>query len=108
VDTFAAPIKAGKLEAWESWVDELNGPRKAEFEDFNERYGLTTHAAWLQASPDGSHLVIVITDGPGSPMFMGKLATSQNEFDSWFRSGIEDVHPMDFSAPPPPAPERRL
>jgi hypothetical protein len=108
MDAMAVPIKPGKVEAWESWCAELTGPRKAEFDDLNQRYGLTTHASWHQANPDGSDLAVVVFDGPGASEFMGKMAHSDNEFDAWFRSSIEDVHPMDFSAPPPPAPVRRL
>jgi hypothetical protein len=36
------------------------------------------------------------------------MACSDHEFDTWFRSSIEEIHPMDFSAPPPPTPERFL
>jgi hypothetical protein len=74
----------------------------------NERMGLTTHAAWLQQNPDGSQLAVVVLDGPGAPGFLGKLATSDHEFDTEFRASAEDIHPMDFSAPPPPAPVRFL
>jgi hypothetical protein len=108
MEAFAAPIKPGKLEDWEGWVGELTGARKSEFEDMNQRHGLTTHAAWLQANPDGSHIVVVVLDGSGAPTFLGNMAQSDHAFDKWFASGIENVHPMDFSAPPPPAPERRL
>jgi hypothetical protein len=89
-------------------VAETNGARKAEFDEMNERMGLTTHAAWLQQNPDGSRLAVVVLDGPGASEFLGKLATSDHEFDTWFRTNVEDIHPMDFSAPPPPAPVRFL
>ena len=29
----AVPLAADKLDAWEAWVAELKGPRKAEFDD---------------------------------------------------------------------------
>jgi hypothetical protein len=108
MEAMAVPIKPGKLEAWESWCAELNGPRKAEFDDMNQRLGLTTHASWHQVNPDGSDLAVVVIDGPGAPTFFGKMVASDHEFDTWFRSVIEDVHPMDFSAPPPPMPVRAL
>ena len=107
MEAMAVPIKPGKLDAWDAWMNDLKGPRKAEFEDMNSRHGLTTHAAWLQSTPDGNQMVVVVFDGPGAGTFMQNVATSDNEFDAWFRSNVEDVHPMDFSAPPP-APERRL
>ena len=108
MEAFAVPIKSGKEETWKSWVAETNGARKAEFDEMNQRMGLTTHAAWLQQNPDGSQLAVVVLDGPGASEFLGKLATSDHAFDTWFRTNVEDIHPMDFSAPPPPAPVRFL
>lgn len=104
----AAPIAPGKREAWEAWVAELNGPRKAEFDDMNERHGVTAHRTWLQEGPDGQELAIVVHDGPGAEEFMGKLAMSDHEFDAWFRERIAEVHGIDMSAQPPPPAERRL
>jgi hypothetical protein len=106
VEAFAVPIKPGKAELWKSWTGEATGPRKAEFDEMNQRHGLTTHAAWLQDNPDGSQLAVVVLDGPGASEFLGKLAGSDHAFDTWFRSNVEDIHPMDFSGPPPPAPVR--
>ena len=108
MEAFAVPIKPGKEETWKSWVAEMKGARKAGFDEMNERMGLTTHAAWLQENPDGSQLAVVVLDGPGASEFLGKLATSDHEFDTSFRTSVEDIHPMDFSAPPPPAPMRFL
>jgi hypothetical protein len=106
VEAFAVPIKPGKSEVWKSWTGEATGARKAEFDDMNQRYDLTTHAAWLQENPDGSQLAVVVLDGSGASEFLGKLAGSDHAFDMWFRSNIEEIHPMDLSAPPPPAPVR--
>jgi hypothetical protein len=104
----AVPILPDKGDVWTAWTKELTGPRKAEFDDMNERYGLTTHAAWLQVNPDGGKLAVVVIDGPGASSFLPTLAGSDNEFDAWFRSSLEQIHPMDFSAPPPPTPQRFL
>ncbi len=106
MQAMAVPIKPGKVVTWKSWVGELTGARKAEFDDLNARMGLTLHAAWLQDNPDGSSLAVVVLDGPGAADFLGKLATSDHATDTWFRAMVEDIHPMDFSAPPPPAPQR--
>jgi hypothetical protein len=108
MEAFAVPINPGKEDAWKAWIDEMTGPRKADLDAFNQRMGLTTHAAWLQQNPDGSKLVLIVLDGPGASEFLGKLATSEHEVDTWFRSKVEEIHPMDFSGPPPPAPQRFL
>lgn len=104
----AVPILPGKIDAWREWIDDLKGSRKAEFEEFNARYGLTQHRAWLQPNPDGSHLVIAVHDGPGGDGFMPKLAASDEPFDAWFRGKIEEFHGIDVSQPPGPPPELSL
>jgi hypothetical protein len=104
----AAPLSAEKLEAWEAWAGELTGPRKAEFDDMNARYGVTDHRAYLQPMPDGNYLVLVTTDGPGSESFMANVATSDHEFDHWFMKTVADVHGMDPSGPMPPMAARRI
>ncbi len=97
---FAAPLVPGKTDAWREWMEEARGPRAAELADFNTRHGLTRHAAWLQQTPMGD-FVVVIHEGPGAEELLPKLATSDNEFDVWFRDNVQEVHGMDVSNPPP-------
>lgn len=98
---FAAPLLPGKADTWRHWISELNGARSAEFADFNSRHGLTRHAAWLQQTPHGD-LVAVIHEGPGAEQLLAKIATSDHEFDAWFRTMIQELHGIDASSPPPP------
>ena len=104
----AAPLAADKLDAWESWVAELTGTRKAEFDEMNARHGLTEHRAYLQPTPDGSFLVVAIHEGHGADGFLGNLASSDNEFDQWFVGHVAELHGIDTSGPLPPAAERKL
>ena len=90
MEAMAIPIKPGKLETWKSWCGELTGPRKAEFDDMNQRLGLTTHASWHQANPDGSDLAVVVM--PGREFLAMPRTTSSTS-----GSGVEAT--MDFSAP---------
>lgn len=100
-----APIQDGKLEAWKEWMAKLQGPRRSELEDFNRRHDLTRHAAWLAETPAGP-MVVVLHEGPGADEFMSNLASSDHEFDVWFRKKIKDIHGMDVTQPPPgPLPE---
>ena len=104
----AAPLAADKLDAWEAWVAELNGPRKAEFDDMNARHGLTEHRAYLQPTPDGNFLVLVIQEGTGGDSFIADVLSSDHEFDQWFAGSIADLHGFDTSGPMPPMATRKL
>jgi hypothetical protein len=104
----AAPLAADKLSAWEDWIAELNGERKAEFEDMNARHGLSEHRAYLQPTPDGSYLVLAIHEGPGAEDFLGNLAQSEHEFDGWFLGSVARLHGINSSEPLPPMASRRL
>ena len=104
----AVPLTAAKLGAWEAWVAELTGPRQEAFADMNARHGLTEHRAYLQPTPDGNYMTLVIAEGPGAESFVPSIMQSDHEFDRWFASSIVDLHQMDVSAPPPPMAARRL
>ena len=77
-----APILEGKLEAWKSWNGELTSSRKNEFDEFNQRYGLSRHDIWLVEAPNGA-MAVVLHEGPGADSFMQKLGQSDNSFDQW-------------------------
>jgi len=100
-----APILPGKLDAWKQWIEDWNGPRKGDVTDFNRRYGLTRHAAWLAESPAGP-VVIALHEGPGGDDIMAKLGPSQHEFDVSFKEKLLEIHGFDVTKPPPgPLPE---
>jgi hypothetical protein len=102
----AVPVPAEKLDQWHAWIDELNGPKKAEFEASNARNGLTSHRAWLQKNPDGTHVVIALHEGPQADTYLANLAASQDPFDHWFLGSLADAHGMD-PAGPLPAPAKQ-
>ncbi len=103
-----APIPPAKLDAWKSFIATCGGARKAEFEEFNRRNGLTKHEAWLAETPMGP-IVVAIHEGPGAAEMMGKMAQSTNAFDKWFVSQLAEIHGMDLTKPPPgPMPECKL
>ena len=99
------PVLPDRIEAWKQWAADLSGSRKADAEDFDKRYGLTRHRAWLVPTPDGGHLAVVLQEGEGAPTMMEHFATSDHPFDVEFRKHVSADHGIDFSQPPPPSPE---
>ena len=103
-----APITEGKLDTWKQWIGEINGARGQELAEFNRRYGLTRHAAWLVETPSGP-AVIALHEGPGGDEFMHKIGPSQHQFDLWFKEKLKEIHGIDVTQPPPgPMPELYL
>ena len=101
-----APILEGKLDAWKAWCRELEGSRKGDLGDFNRRYGLTRHAAWL-TEMHGGPAVIALHEGPGADDLMPRLGPSQIAFDVSFKESLKEFHGIDVTQPPPgpmPAP----
>ena len=93
----AAPLAADKYDDWKDWSGQLTGSRKAEFEDMNQRHGLTEHRAYLQPTPDGNYLVLVVFEGSGADGFMGSVTQS-----------VVDLHDFDLSGPMPSLAARRI
>jgi hypothetical protein len=94
----AVPVLETKEDAWKAWLLECTGPRREEFDRFNERMGLTLHRAWLVQSLQGP-LAVAVFDGPGAENFLQKMATSQEPFDRWFRERVAEFHAIDLSKP---------
>jgi hypothetical protein len=94
------PLAEDKVESWKAFARELVERRADEVQDMNERYGLTSHRAWLETSGDGNHYVVVEIEGKGAEKFLQRLAKSDHPFDVWFRAQISDAHGIDFENPP--------
>ncbi len=98
MNAIAVPVLESKVEAWKAWVVECTGPRREEFDRFNERMGLTLHRAWLMQSRQGP-VAIVVFDGPGAERFLQKMTKSEEPFDRWFREHVAEFHGIDLSMP---------
>jgi len=95
-----APLKEDKLEAWKKWAETLSGEKNKAFNEFNKKYGLTRHDAWLAETPDGP-VVVALHEGPGADSFMQSVAESDGSFESDFKEKLMEFHGMDLSGPPP-------
>lgn len=96
---FAAPLPREKIEDLKKWTGELQGKRRADFEAFNRKMGLTTHRAWLTELPSGPG-VIVQLQGPGADRYLERVFAESDPFTTWFRERVIDLHGMDPKQPP--------
>jgi hypothetical protein len=99
---FALPLTPGKTEEWRQWSAELAGLRHEEYLASQRRLGMTTERAYLQQTPQGD-MVIVIVEAEDLPRVFQGIATSQEPFDVSFRERARDLFSgLDLTQPSPP------
>ena len=95
---FALPLLPGKTETdREALVSITNGERRADHEASRKAAGITRESAWLQSTPNGD-IVVVVIEADDLQSAFGALATSQEPFDQWFRDHTQEVHGIDLTA----------
>jgi hypothetical protein len=99
-----APISQEKLARWKDLGEQLSGPRRAAWEDYLRRYGITRHVTFLVPGSAGP-LAVLFMEGPGAETLMQRFATSQHAFDQQLREELAECHGLDFTQPPPGAPQ---
>ena len=92
----AFPILPGKTAEWQSFIDELNGPRHSEFSESRRRLGVQERT-FLQKTPMGD-LVIVTLEGDNPEQAFGKFVHGTDSFTQWFLERVKAVHGIDLSA----------
>jgi hypothetical protein len=92
----AVPIAPGKTAAWQSALEELVGPRYAEYEASRTRFGLTSQTTFLQQTPMGDFAVIHLT-GPDVHKSFHAMSSSQDAWDVKWRELTMDLHGVDFA-----------
>lgn len=98
---FAAPILAGKADAWRKAVEEIKGPRNAAYKESRRKLGITREHVTLQSTPMGD-MVVVHMDAPDQQQVMRAMMQSTSDFDTWFRDTVlVGVHGFDPKAAPP-------
>ena len=91
----AFPILPGKTPEWRAWVDEINGPRHAEFANSRQQAGVHERT-FLQSTPMGD-LVIVTLEGDDPAASFGRMASATDEFTKWFIERAQAVHGVDLT-----------
>jgi len=95
---FVAPILPGKRSQWDGFMEEISGPRRADFNASRERYGVHERT-FLQETPMGD-FVIVTLEGDNPMASFGALAAADDEFTNWFVQQVQEIHGFDLRTPP--------
>ncbi len=102
----AFPILPGKTPEWRAWMEEINGPRRAEFEASRRNAGVHERT-FLQSTPMGD-LVIVTLEGDDPGHSFGKMVGAGDAFTTWFAERAKEIHGIDLSVPMTGSPSELL
>lgn len=86
----AIPLLPGKTDAWRSWVEELNGPRRQEFVESRRRVGVHERT-FLQRTPMGD-LVIVTIEADDPARAFAQMTGAKDAFSTWFDERAREFH----------------
>ncbi|MDT5364167.1 MAG: hypothetical protein QOC69_5929 [Mycobacterium sp.] len=98
---FVVPVLPGKEQADRDWMDEMDGPRREEYESVWKKHGVSRHACWQQVTPDGT-VDVVFLEADDIPAAMEGITSSDDVFSEWFRGRVKDVHGIDLTSESPP------
>jgi hypothetical protein len=76
------------------------GERAAAHRASRARHGITREATWIQASPVGDVVTVLLESDDLAASLYG-IATSDDPFDAWFRGHVQRVHGVDLGGPMP-------
>jgi hypothetical protein len=93
----AFPISPGKTAEWRSFMDQITGPRHAEFAASRRRAGVRERT-FLQQTPMGD-LVIVTLEGDDPARSFGQMIGATDPFTTWFLERVKAIHGVDLTAP---------
>ncbi len=104
---FMVPILPGQEEADRHFIAEIQGSRRAGYEETWRRFGVRAERIWHQVTPQGTVAVVYLELDDPARLF-GGLATSDDAFVVWFREQILAIHGLDLSQPPSGPPNEQL
>ncbi len=95
----AVPLLPGRTEQARSFMRQLEGPRRAEFDLSERRIGITKELWYLAKLPSGDHLIgymEAVDFNRALQAFVG----SRDPFDLWFKAEMLAVSGLDLNNPP--------
>jgi hypothetical protein len=90
------PILPGKTGDARAFMRDLDGPRKAEFDQSERRIGITKELWYLASVPTGDQLVGYM-EAASFGQAVAQFSASQDPFDLWFKRRMADVTGVDLN-----------
>src|SRR5581483_12422639 len=95
----AFPVLAGRTDDARFFMRQLDCARRAEFEAFERRLGVSK-ALWFFAQHPSGDQLISYAEIPDFNRTMSLLVSSQEPFDLWIKGQMEAITGVDMNHPP--------
>jgi hypothetical protein len=90
------PILPGRTDDARAFLRELEGPRKAEFDQSERRIGIGKELWYLATLPGGDQLIGYM-EAANFGQAVAQFSASQDPFDLWFKQRMADVSGVDLN-----------
>ncbi len=97
---FAVPILAGQEQAFQEMVAEIAGARAETHQKAYAELGVTKEQAWLQETPEGS-MVVVVLEGTDLGGLAAREVASEDPHIQWFLGRLAELLGYDPADPGP-------
>ncbi len=94
----ALPALPGGADHLREFSKQLNGSRRAEFQELFSRLGVVRHGTYIQQTPQGE-LILIYLEGPDLAASFAMIPHLELAFDHWFFDNAKQVHGVDFREP---------
>jgi len=92
ITLFAMPLKKGKTENYKAFLKECLGPRRKEYEELLQRYGLNTVKIWIHTLDGKDYALFIHEMDEDAGKRLEGWAKSTNPFDQWFDKNLRDCY----------------
>src|SRR3981189_1596035 len=96
---FGLPVLPGKTPDPRTFMHQLDGSRRAEFDASERRIGITKELWFLAQLPSGDHLIGYM-EAARFDRALQALVSSRDPFDMWFKAQMLAATGLDLNNPP--------
>lgn len=89
------PLKPGKLDEYKAFIREFTGPRKKEYVDLLDRYGLISAEVYYHKLENKEFIIVIHDAEDDASERLANFSSSENPFDHWFFTQLSNLH--DFT-----------
>jgi hypothetical protein len=90
------PVLPNKTADARAFMQQLDGPRKMEFDRSERRIGIIKELWFLAQLPSGDHLVGYMESADFNAA-VGRFSASRDAFDMWFKERMQAVTGVDLN-----------